>query len=458
MSIDQTIQKQREFFDTGRTLDVKFRMDALRRLTDAIRANESRLTEALHADLGKSRLESYMCEIGLTLSEVGHLLGHVRAWSRPRAVASPLAAFPCRSFIVQEPYGVALVMSPWNYPVLLTLMPLAAAIAAGNCCVAKPSAYSPATSAVLAEMIGSTFDEGHVAVVQGGRQENQDLLEQRFDYIFFTGGVSVGRLVMEKAARHLTPVTLELGGKSPCVVDETADIRLAARRIAFGKFLNCGQTCVAPDYALVHASVRQDFVRMVKEETGAMFGLRPLENPDYGRMVNRKHFDRVAGLIDAAGGKVVLGGGRDAEALRIEPTVMDGVTADDAVMQEEIFGPVLPVLEVRSMAEAKEFIRSRPSPLALYAFTRCKATERLFMETVRFGGGCVNDTIMHLASSSLPFGGIGQSGMGSYHGRKSFETFSHAKSVLKRGWWPDFSFRYQPYTALKEKLVRMFVK
>ena len=457
-TIAEIVQAQHDFFNTGRTLDVRFRIDALKRLADALKSREKELTDALHTDLWKSVQEGYMCEIGLTLSEVNYLIRHVRSWSKTRRVASPIANFPSRSYVVQEPFGVALVMSPWNYPVLLTLEPLAAAVAAGNCCVVKPSAYSPAASKTIAAILRDTFEPGHVAVVEGGRQENQDLLEQHFDYIFFTGGVNVGKLVMEKAAQHLTPVTLELGGKSPCIVDSSANLPAAARRIAFGKYLNCGQTCVAPDYALVESSIHGEFVRLVKEAAVSMYGADALANADYGKIVNRKHFDRIMGLINAAQNKIVLGGKGDADSLRIQPTILDGVTPDDAIMQEEIFGPVLPILGVPNMEAARDFVRARPSPLALYVFTQNKNTERMFVEGVRYGGGCVNDTIIHLATSELAFGGIGQSGMGAYHGRKSFETFSHAKSIVKKGNWLDLDMRNQPYTSLKEKLIRMFLK
>ena len=346
-------------------------------------------------------------------------------------------------------------MSPWNYPCLLTLEPVSGAIAAGNTVVVKPSAYSPATSAVMATIIGEAFDAEYVACVTGGRAENQSLLEQHFDYIFFTGGVTVGKMVMEKASRYLTPVTLELGGKSPVIIDKSADLRLSARRLVFGKFLNCGQTCIAPDYVLCHAEVHDRFVTLVREEAEKMFGKSPLANPDYGKMINKKHFDRVCGLIDPS--KVVWGGQTDIAALRIAPTVLDGVTAEDAVMQEEIFGPVLPILTVASMDEAYAFIAARPHPLALYLFTNDRKVEDHFTTGLQYGGGCVNDTIMHIATDNLPFGGVGNSGMGQYHGKYSFRTFTHDKSVLRRLAWPDIPLRYQSYNRLKDMLIRCFL-
>lgn len=456
MRTEELVKKQRDFFDSGRTFDLSYREQALNLLEQAILKYENRLYDALRKDLGKSRGESYMCEVGLTLSELRYMRRHLRSFSRNCRVRTPLAQFHAKSFTVQEPYGVVLVMSPWNYPVLLTLEPLIGALAAGNCCVVKPSAYSPAVSGVMAALLREAFPEDYVAVVEGGRQENQSLLEQKFDYIFFTGGVTVGKLVMEKASAHLTPVTLELGGKSPCIVDHTANLKLAARRLVFGKYLNCGQTCVAPDYVLAEQNIKDEFLGYVKKEIEKQYGKQPLLNPAYGKIVNRKHFDRILGLIDRK--KLVCGGESDADALKIAPSVLDNVTETDAVMQEEIFGPVLPVLTVKNMDEAYTFVKRRPQPLALYIFTSDQRTEERFLREVPFGGGCVNDTIIHLATSNMGFGGVGNSGMGSYHGRKSFETFSHEKSVVKKYTWLDLPMRYQPYTGIKEKLVRMFVK
>lgn len=456
MEIKKLIDKQRAFFASGKTFNISYRIKALDKLEQMILKYEQDLCIALRKDLGKSGTESYMCEIGLTLSELRFVKRHIRIWARDRSVRTPLAQFHGKSFTVQEPYGAVLIMSPWNYPVLLTLEPLIGALAAGNCCVVKPSAYSPATSQVIARMIREAFPKGYVAVVEGGREENRDLLEQKFDYIFFTGGVNVGRLVMEKASAHLTPVTLELGGKSPCVIDHTADLGLAARRIVFGKYLNCGQTCVAPDYVLIEQSVKNKFLQHVKKEIVRMYGEDPLSGPDYGKMINQKHFERVSRLIDPK--KVVHGGQSNADTLQIAPTVLDRVGEEDAVMQEEIFGPVLPILTVASMGEAYAFIKKRPQPLALYIFTADKKTERLFLRKVPFGGGCVNDTIIHLATPYMGFGGVGGSGMGAYHGRKSFETFSHEKSIMKKYTWIDLPLRYQPYNEFKEKLIRMFVK
>ena len=457
MNVESLIRVQRQFFDSRQTFDLNTRLQCLRRLRQAIYAHEEEINAALKADLGKSAEESYMCETGMTLAELNDQIRHLRSRARPRRRMSNLANFPSSARAVFEPYGVVLIMSPWNYPFMLCMEPLIGAIAAGNCCVVKPSAYSPATSAVIRSIVREVFPPEYVAVVEGGRAENAALLEQRFDYIFFTGGVTVGKLVMEKAAAHLTPVTLELGGKSPCVVTADCDLKLAARRLVFGKFLNCGQTCVAPDYLLVDQAVKDPLLGYIKTEIARQYGESPLDNPDYGKIINQKHFDRLCGLMDPA--KVVYGGQTQPKALRIAPTLLDHVQPEDPIMQEEIFGPLLPVLTYEDLDEAVQFIQSREKPLALYLFTRSRAVEKMFEEYVSFGGGCINDTIMHLSVPSLGFGGVGRSGMGSYHGRKSFETFSHEKSILKKPFWLDMPLRYQPYTnKLYQKMIRIFLR
>ena len=454
--IDQIMSTQRTFFATGATIDVDFRIAALRRLQDVIRRREDEINAAIQRDLGKSPFESYMCEVGLTLSELAYQLKHVRKWARRHRVRADLANFSSSCFTIAEPYGQVLVMSPWNYPFLLTIEPLIGAVAAGNCCVVKPSAYSPATSDCVASIIAEAFDPAHVTCVLGGREENGILLEQCWDYIFFTGSPTVGKLVMEMASRNLTPVSLELGGKSPCIITADCDLKLAAMRLAFGKWLNVGQTCIAPDYVLCEASVHDRFVELLRAAVPAMYGTDALANPAYGKIVNRKHFDRVRGLIDPA--KVVYGGRVCEETLQIEPTIMTGVTNDDAVMGEEIFGPLCPIIKVASVSEAEAFIKAHEKPLALYLFSNNTAVQERFMRHVPFGGGCINDTIVHIATSKMGFGGVGNSGMGSYHGLKSFETFSHTKSVLRKHTWIDLTMRYQPYTDAKAKLVRKFLK
>lgn len=454
--IDALREKQRKFFATGATLDVSFRIAALKKLYQALQENEQAIAEALHSDLGKSAQESFLCETGMTLSEISYLLKHIRGFAREKTVPTPMAQFAARSYRKPMPYGVCLIMSPWNYPVLLTLEPLADALAAGNTAIIKPSAYSPATSALLAELLGKVFPEEYVAVITGGREENAYLLEQKFDYIFFTGSKSVGRLVQEKAARHLTPVTLELGGKSPCIVDKSANIALSARRIVFGKFLNCGQTCVAPDYILCHPAVKEQLIACLKAEIQRQYGSDPLHNPSYGKIISRKHFDRVAGLIDSS--KAVCGGETDPDALKIAPTILDNITWEDKVMGEEIFGPVLPILTFASAEEVVETVNRRDTPLALYVFAQDKQFVQAITTRCAFGGGCVNDCIIHLATSAMGFGGMGESGMGSYHGKTGFDTFTHYKSIVDKKTWLDLPMRYQPYQKVYNRLVRLFLR
>ena len=454
--IKDILQQQNHFFSSGKTIPAEFRLKQLESLKEAMIRHEADLAAALKEDLGKSRMESYMCEIGLTLSELTWMQKHLRSLMRSKRVSTPAAQFAAKSFRSPSPYGTVLIMSPWNYPVLLTLDPLIDAIAAGNTAVVKPSAYAPCTFDVMKTMIEECFPAHYVAVVDGGRAENQALLQQRFDMIFFTGGKTVGREVLRHAAEYLTPVTLELGGKSPCIVDSTAKIRLAAKRIVFGKYLNCGQTCVAPDYILCDKRIRDELITAILAEIEKQFGKEPLKNPNYGKIINEKHFERILGLIN--GEKLVYGGQSEPESLRIAPTVLNNITWDDAVMGEEIFGPLLPILTFDTLAEALDTVESHPHPLALYFFSEDKAAQKKVLDTCRFGGGCINDTIIHLATSDMPFGGVGESGMGSYHGRVGFETFSHYRSIVDKKTWMDLPIRYQKYTGLKEKMMRMFLK
>ena len=454
--IKDILQQQNHFFSSGKTIPAEFRLKQLESLKEAMIRHEADLAAALKEDLGKSRMESYMCEIGLTLSELTWMQKHLRNLMRSKRVSTPAAQFAAKSFRSPSPYGTVLIMSPWNYPVLLTLDPLIDAIAAGNTAVVKPSAYAPCTFDVMKTMIEECFPAHYVAVVDGGRAENQALLQQRFDMIFFTGGKTVGREVLRHAAEYLTPVTLELGGKSPCIVDSTAKIRLAAKRIVFGKYLNCGQTCVAPDYILCDKRIRDELITAILAEIEKQFGKEPLKNPNYGKIINEKHFERILGLIN--GEKLVYGGQSEPESLRIAPTVLNNITWDDAVMGEEIFGPLLPILTFDTLDEALDTVESRPHPLALYFFSEDKAAQKKVLDTCRFGGGCINDTIIHLATSDMPFGGVGESGMGSYHGRVGFETFSHYRSIVDKKTWMDLPIRYQKYTGLKEKMMRMFLK
>lgn len=454
--IKDILQQQNHFFSSGKTIPAEFRLKQLESLKEAMIRHEADLAAALKEDLGKSRMESYMCEIGLTLSELTWMQKHLRSLMRSKHVSTPAAQFAAKSFRSPSPYGTVLIMSPWNYPVLLTLDPLIDAIAAGNTAVVKPSAYAPCTFDVMKTMIEECFPAHYVAVVDGGRAENQALLQQRFDMIFFTGGKTVGREVLRHAAEYLTPVTLELGGKSPCIVDSTAKIRLAAKRIVFGKYLNCGQTCVAPDYILCDKRIRDELITAILAEIEKQFGKEPLKNPNYGKIINEKHFERILGLIN--GEKLVYGGQSEPESLRIAPTVLNNITWDDAVMGEEIFGPLLPILTFDTLNEALDTVESHPHPLALYFFSEDKAAQKKVLDTCRFGGGCINDTIIHLATSDMPFGGVGESGMGSYHGRVGFETFSHYRSIVDKKTWMDLPIRYQKYTGLKEKMLRMFLK
>lgn len=455
------VEKQRRYFLSGATLDVEGRIHALTKLKACVERHEAEIGAALKKDLGKSGMESYMCETGMVLSELTYMLAHVRSYAKEKRIKTPLAQFCARSYVKPSPRGVVLVMSPWNYPLLLTLGPLVDAIAAGNTVVVKPSAYSPNTTEVVKQILEECFDGEYVAVVTGGRAENACLLKEHFDYIFFTGSQAVGKEVMRHAAEHLTPVTLELGGKSPCLVEKSADIKMAAKRIVFGKYLNCGQTCVAPDYIYCDRSVKEELLEEIRKQIRKQYGKEPLKNKNYGKIINEKHFRRILGLIGAVETEtscVVCGGGADENTLRIEPTVIDHVTFEHAVMQEEIFGPVLPVLTFDSLDQAIEKINSLPHPLALYVFTEDSAAADLVMSRCGFGGGCVNDVVIHLATSEMGFGGFGESGMGAYHGKTGFDTFTHYKSIVDKKTWIDLPMRYQPYKKIYDKMVRMFLK
>ena len=453
MTIHELVDLQRRAFYAVNPRSVEERLDQLDVLRAAVTQREDMICAALRMDLGKSHEEAYMTEIGMVLSEISYIMRHLARWARPKRVHTPLAQFPSRSYIMREPYGVVLIMAPWNYPFQLTMNPLVGAIAAGNHCIVKPSAYAPATSQVIADLVASCFPSEQAAVIQGGRMENQALLEERFDYIFFTGGVNVGKLVLEKAARYVTPVTLELGGKSPCIVEESADISVAARRIAFGKAINSGQTCVAPDYLLVQERVKGKLLEAIKKCWDEFYG-DALTSPQWPRMINQKHYQRVMSLIQ--GENVFCGGIGDGE--RIAPTLLTDVSWNAPIMREEIFGPVLPVISFKTIDEAILFVNRREKPLALYLFTRRASVEEKVLRRVPFGGGCVNDTVIHLASDLLPFGGVGQSGMGRYHGKYSFDTFTHEKSIVVKANWLDIRMRYPPYTRKKLNLIKKFLR
>jgi aldehyde dehydrogenase (NAD+) len=454
VEIEEIVQAQRAFFTTDATKSVAFRINALNKLRTAILKKEPEINAAIKSDLNKSEFETYMTESGMVLDELRFVTGHLSGWAKRKAVHTPIAQFHSKSFKMPEPYGVVLIISPWNYPFQLSLEPLVGALAAGNCAIIKPSTYAPKTSQIIADIIADCFPPEYVAVVQGGRQENQSLLKQRFDYLFFTGSVAVGKLVMESAAKNLTPVSLELGGKSPCIIDKTADLRVAAKRLAFGKFLNAGQTCVAPDYLLVHSSVKGKVVEYLKQEITNFYGPAPLDNKDFPKIINEKHFKRLKGLV---AGENILVGGKTNDREQIAPTLLDGITGQSPIMQEEVFGPILPILTFEDIREVISFVGNREKPLALYLFTRDHAVEKQILTSLSFGGGCVNDTIIHLATSHMGFGGVGNSGMGSYHGKASFDTFSHYKSMVKKFNWIDLPFRYPPYSDVKLRLIKLFL-
>jgi aldehyde dehydrogenase (NAD+) len=442
MDLVQLIGRQRAYFRTGATRPVGHRRAQLQKLHDALLTHEPGLLAALHADLGKSAYEAYTAELGLLLSEVRHALRCLPAWMRPQARRTPLLAWPARGFVQSEPYGVALIMGPWNYPLQLLLLPLVGALAAGNCVVLKPSEFAPHTAAAITKLIGLTFPEEYIAVVQGEREVAEGLLRERFDCIFFTGSSNVGRAVMTAAARHLTPVTLELGGKCPCLICADAPLDITARRVAWGKFMNAGQTCVAPDFVVVDRRVFAVFVAALKRAIHQFYGDDPQKSPDYGRIINRKHLDRLTAYLSS--GQIEHGGQREATDLYLAPTILTGVAADAPVMQEEIFGPILPVLAFDNLDDGLALLHDRPTPLALYLFTKDRATQERVLAATRSGGVCLNDTVTHMIGKDLPFGGLGESGLGAYHGRASFDCFTHRRSVLRRSLAFDPKLRYPP--------------
>jgi acyl-CoA reductase-like NAD-dependent aldehyde dehydrogenase len=441
--VREAVKRQREFFATGRTRSLDFRLDALRKLKAAVKASEEEIFTALKSDLGRSPTETYIGEVGFLYEEIRYTLKHLKGWAKPRRVWSPITTALSKSRVYYEPLGVVLVIGPWNYPFQLILAPLVGAIAAGNCAVLKPSELAPATSRVLAKIIREAFDPGFVTVTEGGVETSQALLEERFDHIFFTGGANVGRVVLTAAAKYLTPVTLELGGKSPCIVDADTDLELTARRIAWGKFFNAGQTCVAPDYLLVHRSVQSDLLARIGRYTDIFFGKDPSQSPDYTRIINERHFARLSGMLDS--GTKLIGGTTQPATRFIAPTVLTDVRENSKVMAEEIFGPILPVFPYDDIDDAIRRVNERPKPLALYFFSRNGARQKRVLGETSFGGGCINDTLVHLSNPRLPFGGVGESGMGAYHGKYSFEVFSHRKGVLHKSFLIDPSLRYPPY-------------
>lgn len=441
--ISGIVLKQKEFFSTGRSKDVSFRLNALKRFKDVIIKNEQEIVAALEKDLKKPFLESYTSELGLIINEINYSIKNLKKWIKRESVKSTLMAFPSKSYVIKEPYGVALIIGPWNYPFQLTLAPLVGAIAAGNCCVVKPSEISRESSSIIKKLICEAFDENYIIVVEGGIEISKCLLEQKFDKIFFTGSPGVGKFIMEKAAKHLTPITLELGGKSPCIVDKGIDIDVTAKRILWGKFFNAGQTCVAPDYLIVNKEIKEVLYDSFKKWLKIFFTEHPESSPDLTRIINKNHFIRLRNYVKE--GKIIIGGQMNENELFIAPTIIEVSGMNSPVMQEEIFGPVLPVVEYSRLEEVERIVGFNPDPLGFYIFSPDKKTVERLISNIPFGGGCVNDTISHLQNHHLPFGGRGTSGIGNYHGEYSFDAFSHRKSILEKGFTFDLSMKYPPY-------------
>ena len=453
MTIENQVEKQRQYFLQGETLDYNFRLLALKKLLSTINNMEEEITIALKEDLNKSEIESFLTEIDIVYKELDYTIKNLKKWMKKEKVKTPLSLFPAKSYRLPEPYGVTLIMSPWNYPFMLTIAPLIGAIAAGNCVIIKPSAYAPSVALLIKKLINNCFDEKYCLVVLGSRQENTELLNQKFDYIFFTGSVNVGKIVMAAASKHLTPITLELGGKSPVIVDKTADLDLTAKRIVFGKYLNAGQTCVAPDYVLVHKNQKEILIEKLNYYIKKFYPQDNLGNVlDYPKIISEKHFERLIDLLQNE--KIVIGGNHNIKNLSIEPTVLDDISFNSLIMQEEIFGPILPLIEYEDLNLVLNEIKARPKPLALYLFSNDKLLIQEIEKTISYGGGCINDCLLHVASSYLPFGGVGESGMGAYHGKASFKTFSHYKGIVNKGTKIDLEMRYRPYDEKKNRLLR----
>ncbi|HEH0729895.1 TPA: aldehyde dehydrogenase [Staphylococcus aureus] len=455
--IEQKFYDSKAFFNTQQTKDISFRKEQLKKLSKAIKSYESDILEALYTDLGKNKVEAYATEIGITLKSIKNARKELKNWTKTKNVDTPLYLFPTKSYIKKEPYGTVLIIAPFNYPFQLVFEPLIGAIAAGNTAIIKPSELTPNVARVIKRLINETFDANYIEVIEGGIEETQTLIHLPFDYVFFTGSENVGKIVYQAASENLVPVTLEMGGKSPVIVDETANIKVASERICFGKFTNAGQTCVAPDYILVHESVKDDLITALSKTLREFYGQNIQQSPDYGRIVNLKHYHRLTSLLNSAQMNIVFGGYSDEDERYIEPTLLDHVTNDSAIMQEEIFGPILPILTYQSLDEAIAFIHQRPKPLSLYLFSEDEnATQRVINE-LSFGGGAINDTLMHLANPKLPFGGVGASGMGRYHGKYSFDTFTHEKSYIFKSTRLESGVHLPPYKG-KFKYIKAFFK
>ncbi|MBQ7307709.1 MAG: aldehyde dehydrogenase [Clostridia bacterium] len=453
-NIQELVKNQREFFSSHQTLDINFRLNALKKLKQNIKLFEDEILDSLHKDLNKPKIEGFMCEISLCLKDIDYFLKNLKKITKPKKVKGTIENFPSKSYSFYEPYGVTLIMSPWNYPFLLTIQPLIESIAAGNTTILKVGNYSHHTSKTLKKLIDNTFDRNYVCLLEGDRMVNQEVIHQKFDYVFFTGSKAVGQIVMKAQSEFLTPLTLELGGKSPVIVDKTCDLELTAKRICFGKVINAGQTCVAPDYVLIDKSIKNDFISLFFKQINKQLGENPLENDDYGKIINQKHFERLMNLLDNQ--TILLGGKFDKNKLKIEPTLIEVKDLDNKIMQEEIFGPLLPIITFDNEEEIFSIINKNSTPLSLYYFGNNKKLQNRIISEIQFGGGCVNDTIMHLVSN-LDFGGVGTSGMGSYHKFKGFETFSHKKNILFKKGHFDIDLRYRPYTEKKQKQIRTFL-
>ncbi len=455
--ISEIVKKQKSFFRSGKTKDLNFRIQQIKKLNQLVQQHEEEIYESLNRDLNKPHYESMMVETGPFYAEVKHTLKHIREWAAPEIVPTSLFNTPGASKIMREPYGNVVIIAPWNYPFQLTFSPLVGAMAAGNCAILKPSEHAPHTSAIIKKIINQHFDEGYIHVIEGGVKETQELLNERWDYIFYTGGPEVGRIIYQAAVKHLTPVTLELGGKSPCVVHKDADIKLAAKRIAWGKWINSGQTCLAPDYLFVHAEIKDKLVDALKNAVSSSYGNDPINSNDYCKIINEKHYNRLKGYLND--GEIIFGGKYDDKKLKIEPTLLYNPPFHSTVMKEEIFGPILPVYTYNNMEEVIEFVNSREKPLATYLFSRSNAIQKQYLDQTSSGGVTINDTVLHISSSEMPFGGVGESGIGGYHGKYSFDTFSHKKSVLYRGPQPlDNYLRFPPYKQNRFKLMKSLLK
>lgn len=458
IDINNILEEHKEFFHTGSTKTLQFRLEQLRKLKDGIQRYEKRIIKALYKDLGKSEFEAYVTEVGFLLDSINNTMKNLKKWMKPEKVKTPFTLWPAKSFIMKEPYGTVLIIGPYNYPFQLLIEPLIGVIATGNCAVLKPSENTPHITSVVNELISELFDKSYVRVIEGEKETTSTLIHAPFDYIFFTGSVQVGKIVMEAAAKNLVPVTLELGGKSPAIVDKTANIDLAAKRIVWGKLLNTGQTCIAPDYMMVHSDVKEELISKMKETIVNYYGENSMQSKDYGRIVNERQFDRLASIIEQDKENVIFGGTSVKENLYIEPTLLEAKSWSDAAMQDEIFGPILPIMEYDQLEMAIQTINKRPKPLALYVFTEDKQCEEEVLSRLSFGGGCINDTIFHSANSHLPFGGVGNAGIGAYHGKYSFDLFSHHKSIVKKSTKMDVSFVMPPYSEKKMDFIRKFLK